>query len=292
MKLFYLDTSVQAVRIFYHPNDVAKVDAIFTKENQYKLYVSRYSWFEFYHTWILDLYTIMLAAFSTKNMKELLAELGKSYSDRTRLLTTISSLMDDDEVSNKEIATRAFRLLKYELKLAFYNYNGVPVIEVDSLSCGILSEIENNFTVYEEKGVPKVRFPQYDSCSEERANCNIVEYIEPILPNLKSAISAMEIAKRDNKFCEKGKIVLDKPSKARGRKCGSISDWLMITAAPKNAVVVTTDEDWNIIANDMGKRCIKIDIPPKYQKNQIKKAMMGASSINLQQSSGQQSAST
>lgn len=278
MKKFFLDTSIQAVRLFYLEDDKKKVDQVLDKEKNYELYISKYSWFEFYHTWIYDLYSIMLASYGSKDLRELFVNLGISHTSRNRALMVLASLLSGQgNDTTKEISVRAFRMLKYELKIAFYHYNDKEIKEEkDNLNCTILNEINDKFNVFQEKGVPKVRFPDFDSCSIKRAKCNIVSYVDNLQNELKISIAAMENAnpKRDEKFRRKGKEILTNTRKAMGSSCASISDWLMITESPSGSIIVTTDEDWKIISKAMNKTCIKIPILPLYDKRVIKKGMM------------------
>lgn len=278
MKKFFLDTSIQAVRLFYLEDDKKKVDQVFGNDKNYELYISKYSWFEFYHTWIYDLYSIMLASYGSKDLRELFVNLGISHTSRNRALMVLANLVSGQgNDTTKEISIRAFRMLKYELKIAFYNYNDKEIKEEkDNLNCTILNTINQQFNVFQEKGVPKVRFPDFDSCSIKRAKCNIVSYVNNLQKELKISIDAMEKAnpKRDEKFRKKGKEILANTNKAMGSSCASISDWLMITEAPSGSIIVTTDEDWKIISESMGKTCIKIPISPLYDKRVIKKGMM------------------
>lgn len=281
MTKFFLDTSIQAVRIFYLEEDKKKIADIFEKETNYSLYISKYSWFEFYHTWIQDLYTIMLASYQTNDLKTLIGKLATSHSSRNRLLMVLSNLLQNENDTTKEICARSFRLLKYELKIAYYNYNGKNIEEIDKLSCNIIEKINSEFNVYQEKKVPKVRFPEFESCSKTKANCSIIDYITPLKENLKNSIEAMESTspKRDEKFRTKGSEILKDPKKAKGSYCGSISDWLMINHSPKDSIILTTDEDWKVICNSMKKTCIKIIIKPEYDKNSIRKSMMDDAQI-------------
>lgn len=277
MKEFFFDTSIQAVRLFYPEENRKQVENIFKDVKNYNLLISRYSWFEFYHTWFNDLRKIMLAGFESRDLEELIANLSITQENAKRIFTALASIMKGTDRSPKAISGRAFSLLKNRLKIAYYDFNGKVITEVDHLSCNILDKIINEFDVYEEMGVPKIRFVDpYDTCSIERANCKIDEYVSSLIDDLKLAIEGMEKneGKKDDKFIKKGKIIAETPKKAKGKTCLTISDWLMITESPKNSTLVTTDEDWSVIAKALNRECIKIPIQPRYDKNSVRKKIM------------------
>lgn len=280
MASYFLDTSAQAVRIFYPPTDQAKVANLIQDADE--VLISRYSWYEFYHTWIEDLIRIYHAAKASDTVGDVTRNLAKSFKKNgsTFMVLGFLQVATNEENDPEMIAGRARMLLEDSLDELREHYlrlaAGKKIREVDELACTMLEKYdEQEIVTTNQDGIPSVKFPEPGSCSRDLAKCNIKEFVGKRKDELEAARVELESRKRDEPFRKVVPEVIAEPKKAKGRNCAKISDWLMVTQAPYSSALVTIDEDWVAIAVSQGKTVHKIPIEPEFDKTQIKRRMAG-----------------
>lgn len=276
---YFLDSSAQAVRLFYHHSEKERLAELL--DSAEKVYTTRYARYEFYHTWFLDGLKLFAIAMESSNLGEIHQKLSitREQSSVPRILQLLGHLLlqQPEETHPKMIAARIRMLIEDELDFLFtFLKPGKFIEELDELQCTMLNLFENHQWFSDFQGEVFPDLPANLQCSRDRAQCQIVQFVKARKPNFAQVLAAHEqdqAGNADPAFVRYGKIVLDEPGKAKGRNCSYLSDWLMIAHCPADTTLISMDKHWQLMCQSENRPFIKLNIRPEFDKQQIRTRM-------------------
>ena len=271
----FLDTSAQAVRIFYSEEDKSSLLSLI--ENSEKVVVSSFSRYEFFHTWYVHLGRIFNIASTSDEIQDVLYRFSKYYGSSNCLMTLLAFFTGKDRevlLNTRALAEQAQMWIEYMLDVAYITIPGKDddIEEIDILNCTMLNEIYANHKWINDVG--SFSFPKPRMCSRPIAHCNLHKIVKHSTEELSRASESLRVANRDRAFQEAVKDVLGDNRVARGAKnCSRLSDWTQIKHAENNWEIVSMDEDWAIITKDYGFKFHKIIVSKDIDKEASKESM-------------------
>lgn len=279
MTQYLLDSSAQAVRIFYNHPERQRLETLLDSAEQ--VFTTRFARYEFYHTWFLDGLKLFSIAMESDSLGEINQKMAVTHEHssipRMNQLLGFVQLQSPEETNPKMIAARIRMLIEDEVDFLFtFIKPGQTIEELDQLNCNMLTDFENHIWFQDIQGQVFPDIPEHLQCSRLRARCQISNFVKNHINEFQAAITAHENATNninDSKFIEYGKQVLSEPAKAKGKNCSYISDWLMIAHTPENCTPISIDKHWQVICAHSNIPFIKLNITPEFDKKDIRRRM-------------------
>lgn len=274
IKQLFLDTSAQAVRIFYP--DEHKSQLLDLIQQSEKVSIALFSRYEFFHTWYKDLGRIYNVASMYENMSDVLFRLSHNFNPSNNILIILSKLTGSEPRALNEpkvVAEQAEMWIEYMLDI---HYSHLPfdktLDEIDIIGCSMLSDVYSKHKWINENG--SFEGPKPSTCSKNKAKCTLHKLVKHNIEELKKASETLNVNNRDKKFVDKVKEIVEKSEDPRGRyNCARISDWTLIKHAPLDSEIASMDQDWVLICSNYGFKVHKIVVNHSPDKEKTKQSM-------------------
>ncbi len=280
MANLFLDTSAQAVRLFYPPEE--KADLVKLIDSSIEVFIAEFSRYEFYHTWFSAFGRIFLSASTNPDMGTTITRLGFTHENAKNVQIILGFLIGKQNPISSEprvLAEQAEMWIEYLMDIYYLEIFGKnePIKEIDIIGCSMLNEVYSNHNWINELG--SFEYPQPERCNRNKAKCTLHKLVKNSEYELKRASSSLEAAKRDSKFRSVVPEVIKDHKVARGAlNCSKLSDWMLLKHVPRNCEIATMDEDWVVMAKDYGFTVHKIVVKNIFDRNQAKNKMSGENS--------------